>query len=320
MERLYPDSVFRLNDNIENWKAVRDSVLRTGDGSLFLIDETNHEPVEAKILFWYSTLIYSGFNCRGIVTIGNDIGTVFVDSNDRVYFKIDNELFDSVSYNKMVKEIVEALDDDCKYSEAIHARSYLNNIESMHILVKQYHAMQRRNNNPNIPYTEHLNGVASVLETIANKYNEIPDSVLSIMIPAALGHDLLEDTFIKEDRIDRIDTKVLQLLLELTNPNDDAHTDEYMKKIASASEEARLIKYADLIENTSSVCYSLHEAGIENPIQWAKEFYIPILTRSTMVLSKTIFDNYPKTADALRLMLNVYTDLLINRIELLESV
>ena len=34
MERLYPDRVFRLNDNIENWKAVRGRVLRTGDSNI----------------------------------------------------------------------------------------------------------------------------------------------------------------------------------------------------------------------------------------------------------------------------------------------
>ncbi len=50
----------------------------------------------------------------------------------------------------------------------------------------------------------------------------------------------------------RWDDTVLSLILELTDPNDDAHTDDYMEKIASASEEARLIKYADLIVDTSS--------------------------------------------------------------------
>ena len=140
------------------------------------------------------------------------------------------------------------------------------------------------------------------------------------MIPAALGHDLLEDTVIKEDTIMGIGMKILQLILELTNPNDDTHTDKYMEKIASASEEARLIKYADLIENTSSVCYSLHESCIEQPLQWAKDFYIPILTRTTNILAKTTFEKYPQTAEALRLMLEVYTDLLLSRIELLESV
>ncbi len=113
---------------------------------------------------------------------------------------------------------------------------------------------------------------------------------------------------------------MLTLIRELTNPNDDAHTDEYMERIASDSEEARLIKYADLIENTSSVCYSLHEPGREAPVLWAKEFYLPILTRTAEVLSLTAFEKYPQTAEALRLMLKVYADLLLDRIGLLESI
>ena len=192
---------------------------------------------------------------------------------------------------------------------------YRNDTESMEILVRQYHAMQRRNNNPDIPYTEHLKGVATVLKTFAESIKEIPDDVLKDMILAALGHDLLEDTVINEYTIrETTNTEVLKLIKELTNPNDDEHLDDYMKKIESDSEEARLIKYADLIENTSSFCYSLHDPNVENPVQRAKDFYIPILTRTTGVLANTSFDKYPKTADAMRLTLKVYTDLLLSRI------
>ena len=192
---------------------------------------------------------------------------------------------------------------------------YRNDTESMEILVRQYHAMQRRNNNPDIPYIEHLKGVATVLKTFAESIKEIPDDVLKDMILAALGHDLLEDTVINEYTIrETTNTEVLKLIKELTNPNDDEHLDDYMKKIESDSEEARLIKYADLIENTSSFCYSLHDPNVENPVQRAKDFYIPILTRTTGVLANTSFDKYPKTADAMRLTLKVYTDLLLSRI------
>ena len=105
--------------------------------------------------------------------------------------------------------------------------------------------------------------------------------------------------------------------LTLTNPNDDAHTDEYMKKLALGSEEARLIKYADLIENTSSFCYSLHEPNVNDPAQRAKDFYLPILTRTTDVLSSTTFELYPKTAEPMQMTLKVYTELLLSRIRLL---
>jgi hypothetical protein len=108
------------------------------------------------------------------------------------------------------------------------------------------------------------------------------------------------------------------LILELTNPNDDAHADDYMEKIASASEEARLIKYADLIVDTSSFCCSLHEPNIENPVRRAKEFYLPIPDKTTDVLVKTSFQRYPKTAGAMQLVLKVSADLLRSQIRLLE--
>lgn len=56
-----------------------------------------------------------------------------------------------------------------------------------------------------------------------------------------------------------------------------------MRNFASDSEEARLIKYADLIENTSSFCYTLHEQNVAEPAKRAKDFYLPILTRTTKV-------------------------------------
>ncbi len=208
---------------------------------------------------------------------------------------------------------------DKNITEAKLAREF-HGIEGMRSLIKQYHTLQRRNNNPEIPYTEHLYGVVSALKSVAESNKEIPEDVLEYMMQAALGHDLLEDTDIDENVILQVcDGKVLEFIRELTNPNDDAHTDEYMTKISFASEEARLIKYADLIENTSSFCYSLHEPSTEDPIKRAKEFYLPILNRTTEVLASTSFENYPKTAEAMQLVLKVYADLLLSRIELLEG-
>lgn len=317
---------YRFNDQFENWEIKSKKVLDEMNGTLFLTDVNTGEPVEATIIFLYSTLNYSGYYCRGIARIGDDIGTLFVPTlgaygaSCRLYFDPDPALSDPTTYNAKIKGIVRDLDDDCRYSDDTIHTSGPKDSEKMKLFVNQYHAMQRRNHNPDIPYTEHLYGVASVLRTIAENCKEIPEKELNILIQAALGHDLLEDTAIQENMIRwEINEEVLQLIKELTNPNDDAHLDEYMKKLASDSEEARLIKYADLIENTSSFCYSLHEPNIESPIQRAKDFYIPLLTETTEVLAETSFEKYPKTAEALRLTLKVYTNLLLSRIELLES-
>lgn len=102
--------------------------------------------------------------------------------------------------------------------------------ENMIVLVNQYHATQRRNNNPEIPYIEHLFGVASILKTIAECSKEVSSDILELMTQAALGHDLLEDTVVSEETIDEAtESVVLEWIRELTNPNDDAHTDEYME-------------------------------------------------------------------------------------------
>lgn len=321
MERLCPNKKYAFNDKIENWKSIREKALREARGTLHLVDKQSGELAEAEILFLYSTLIYSGYNCRGIVKIGNDIGTVFVDTSvdcGQALFLKNDGLSDPEQYKQKIIEIITDLDDDCRYSEAIHVQYgyYFDHTELMKTLVKQYHAEQKRNSNPDIPYTEHLYGVASVLNSIADYYNEIPKDRRTIMVWAALGHDLLEDTDIQEETISSVaGYATLRLIKELTNPNDDAHTDEYMKKISSSSEEARLIKYADLIENTSSFCYALHEPYIDNPLQRAKEFYLPILSRTKAVLENTSFELYPKTAEAMRLTLKVYAELLQDRID-----
>ena len=67
MERLYPERKFTFNDKIDNWKAVAEKAIEKMHGTLYLTDEETGENVEAEIIYFYSTLIYSGFNCRGII-------------------------------------------------------------------------------------------------------------------------------------------------------------------------------------------------------------------------------------------------------------
>ena len=179
----------------------------------------------------------------------------------------------------------------------------------MEELIRRYHAAQYRNNRKccekvEIPYTDHLYGVASILELT----RECPDP--QDMIQAALGHDLLEDTSVAETEIaEAANRHVLELIRELTNPVDDAHTDRYMRQLSTASEEARLVKYADLIENTSSVAYNIYILGKE----WTDSFYLPILTRTTEILAETSFPTYPETAGEMRRILKVYSDLLMKK-------
>lgn len=185
---------------------------------------------------------------------------------------------------------------------------------NMNELIELYHANQRRNNNSAIPYTEHLRGVAAILISLVELCGEVTDpQLIENMRNAALGHDLLEDTLVSEAEIVEVSNlDTLRLIQELTNPCDDEHPEAYFRQIAADSEEARLIKYADILENTSSFCYSLHEKGID--LDRGKNVFIPILTQSTDVLAGTPFVKYPKTAEKMRNMVKVFSDLLVERI------
>ena len=148
----------------------------------------------------------------------------------------------------------------------------------MEELIRIYHNTQFRNDQgdlipPKVPYIDHLFGVKSILSYALTKFNECEDPQLfADMCNAALGHDLIEDTDVDEETIIKTtNNRVLSLITELTNPVDDNHTDLYMQQLSMASEEARLIKYADLIENTTSVCYNSHIVGEA----WIKNFYHP---------------------------------------------
>ena len=182
---------------------------------------------------------------------------------------------------------------------------------NMYELVSKRHAGQFRNDKDGakkIPYTDHLHGVASIVASVLDLTNEIcDDNLRQDLLNAALGHDLIEDTAVTEEEIvSASNNRTLSLIKELTNPVDDAHTDQYMQQISTASEEARIIKYADLIENTMSVAYNLSILGKD----WLEGFYLPILTRSTAVLQKTEFSQYPNTAKRMRELLYVNTSLL----------
>lgn len=186
----------------------------------------------------------------------------------------------------------------------------------MEKLVKEYHKTQYRNKNK-VPYIEHLVGVKSILSSALEITGECADAILlKDMLDAALGHDLIEDTSVSKDEIiSTSNERVLHIIEELSNPVDDAHTDEYMKQLSKASEEARIVKYCDLLENTTSVCYGLQDLGTD----WFYNFYEPILKKTTYNLRSTNFIKYPKTADLLNTALKMSTNLLYDKLKLYEE-
>lgn len=180
----------------------------------------------------------------------------------------------------------------------------------MEELIEKYHTGQTRNKG-HVPYVVHLYGVREILKNLILAEEEIPKRIARDLGNAALGHDLLEDTEVLEEEIvSCTNEKVLRYIKEVTNPEDDSHTMKYMEQIKRASEEGRLIKYADLIDNTLSVAYGLHELGQE----WVESFYLPILKRTKNVLEETSFEKYPRTAKQARIILDMAVSLLSCRL------
>ena len=181
----------------------------------------------------------------------------------------------------------------------------------MEELIEQYHDGQTRNGGK-VPYTVHLYGAENILTSLIEEGHEITDlNLITDLKNGALGHDLLEDTEITEEEIIRqTNERTLSFIKEVTNPDDDAHTERYMEQLQGSSEEGRLIKYADLIDNTLSVAYGLQDLGKD----WAENFYLPIMKNTKKVLENTTFEKYPKTGEIAKILLDFASNLLCNRL------
>ena len=181
----------------------------------------------------------------------------------------------------------------------------------MEDIIEQYHKNQTRNGGKT-PYTVHLYGVENILSSLIDKGGEIADpDLISDLKNGALGHDLLEDTDVPEESIAKsASERALSLIKEVTNPDDDSHTERYMEQLKNSSEEGRLIKYADLIDNTFSVAYGIQDLGRD----WVENFYLPIMKNTKKALAETTFERYPKTAKQARDLLDFASNLLCNRL------
>lgn len=184
-------------------------------------------------------------------------------------------------------------------------------VESMLVVMKNYHAGQFRNKG-RIPYWHHCLSVAEIVANAINESRELKnDNLLIAIICAAIGHDLFEDTTVeRETVVKQFGSQIEELIVCLTNEEDDAHRAKYMEKIKTSSEEVALIKYADLIENTISCAYSIQDLGIE----WMKNFYLPIKDETKKTLSLKKFILYPKTAAQLREQFAFAEERLVNNI------
>jgi (p)ppGpp synthase/HD superfamily hydrolase len=76
---------------------------------------------------------------------------------------------------------------------------------------------------------------------------------LNLMRAAAVLHDTIEDTWVSEKDIEQqFGKKIAELVVELTHPEIEDKTDRlnnYIKLLITASDEAKIIKLADIFDN-----------------------------------------------------------------------
>jgi len=167
---------------------------------------------------------------------------------------------------------------------------------SMLEIVQKYHAPQWRNKG-RIPYWHHCLSTAEILDDAICRMNEFEDaSVATDLYLAALGHDLYEDTQVDPTEIKKtFGSRVDEWIRFLTNEEGDDVRENYIHKIGSAPEEVKLIKLADVTDNTLSCAYGLHDLGAE----WVRTKYMPHMEEMRGVITVDRFQTYIRTATLL---------------------
>ena len=168
--------------------------------------------------------------------------------------------------------------------------------QSMIEVVQKYHAPQRRNNG-RVPYWHHCLSTAEIVYDAICRSNEFEDPELATdLFLAALGHDLYEDTPVDPAEIkDAFGSRVDHWIRFLTNEEGDDFRENYIRKIESSPEEVKLIKLADVTDNTMSCAYGLQDLGAD----WVKNHYMPHMEEMRSVITADCFQAYCRTATIL---------------------
>ncbi len=174
-------------------------------------------------------------------------------------------------------------------------------------VVQMYHGDQYRDATEKIPYWHHCYGVATLLLEYINQAGEVPADICETMILAALGHDLYEDTDIpRAEILNKFGPVVDEYIFALTNEQSDADRAQYIEKLANDCDEVILIKMADMLDNLTSVYGSIVTLG--KP--WLKDYFLPIMEDTIVVVNNHQFDKYHQTSVTLKTAVNTSLSLL----------
>lgn len=108
-------------------------------------------------------------------------------------------------------------------------------------------------------------------------------------ISAALMHDLIEDTNVtKEDIEKKFNKRTANMVDALTKNGDDLDSElEYFKQIENSSYEVKIIKFLDIMDNLSSLD-ALSKNAQERFIIRTKRLYLPLARKTNRRLYKKI--------------------------------
>jgi hypothetical protein len=161
----------------------------------------------------------------------------------------------------------------------------------MRAVTRRGHADQTRNAG-RLPYWVHTDAVADICRQALALTGELPADAAEDLVLAAYGHDLYEDTDISSQSIrQEFGSRVDDWISGMTNRQDDHNRADYLRDLAAADDEVRVIKCADLIDNMLSVAYGLHDLGLD----WVNDFFLPIAGETRAMLVATTFDRLPRT-------------------------
>jgi hypothetical protein len=164
----------------------------------------------------------------------------------------------------------------------------------MRELTRSAHDGQTRNGG-RVPYWVHTDAVADICRAALATGGErevVGAEAADDLVLAAYGHDLYEDTAVSPEAIrSEFGPRVDGWIRDLTNEAGDHDRAAYLAHIGAMSDEARVIKCADLIDNTLSVAYGVHDLGLP----WVLKFFLPIGRETREVLHSAAFDRLPAT-------------------------
>jgi hypothetical protein len=181
-------------------------------------------------------------------------------------------------------------------------------------LVARLHAGQTRAEG--VPALHHLARVSRVIQLALEATGEGTEAEREAMIIAALGHDAIEDTEATAESLRPVfGDRCVEIIVGMTSPLGDADHGPYIRQMEAAEEPVRLVKLADLYDNTIGVVYGLKSLGLD----WARGFFLPLTRPMVAALSRTTFPSYPKTASLLWPMVRTALVLLDDEIARFEA-